>query len=68
MTDLKSQVKCLNEISEALAQASGACSQLIHHLQDPRFIILRDTIDLTRERIMMTAMAATRKTVITKEA
>lgn len=68
MTDIKAQVKCLNEVAEALSQASGACSQLIHHFQDPRFIILRDVVDLARERIMVSAMAATRRTVITKGA
>lgn len=45
------QPKILNDMLEGLGQAIGACSQLIHFLQDPRFILLRDFLDLAHEGI-----------------
>ena len=36
---MKTQQETLKELVESLAQASGACGQLIHHQQNPSFII-----------------------------
>lgn len=54
--DIPEQVRLLKEIAECLSQASGAASQLIHQLDgDPRFIIIRQSIDLTKEGVMKVA-------------
>lgn len=45
----RTQPEVLTDLIFALSQASGAASQIIHALQDPRFIQIRDTIELTRE-------------------
>lgn len=37
------------EFINALNQASGAASQLIHHIRHPGMIQIRDTIDLVKE-------------------
>ena len=58
MKDIKvsDQPRMLNELAEALGQASGGCSQLIHQMNgDPRWMILRQAIDLSREGIMQLA-------------
>lgn len=41
----KTPAKLLNDLIGGLSQASGACSQLVHMRQDPRFMLLRKTID-----------------------
>lgn len=64
--DIKRQVKALGDIVEALNQASGACSQLIHHFQDMRFSILRDTVDLSKEIVTHAAEQASKRTTIVK--
>lgn len=43
------QPKVLNTLIESLAQAAGGASQLVHHHQDPRFVILRTAIDEARD-------------------
>ena len=45
----RTQPQILGELINALSQASGGASVLIHLLQDPRFIIIRDTLDLVKE-------------------
>lgn len=42
-------VKLLSELIEAVKHASGSAGHLIHHLQHPGFIVLRDTLDLVVE-------------------
>lgn len=51
MTDIKAseQPKILNSMIEALAQASGGCAQMTHHRGDPRWIAMRQTIELVRD-------------------
>jgi len=45
----KSAPVLLNGIIEGLTQATGACSQLIHAHQDPRFMMLRETLESARD-------------------
>ncbi len=45
----KSAPKLLNDAVDGLAQASGACSQLIHTRQDPRFMLMRKTIEMVSD-------------------
>jgi hypothetical protein len=46
---LRDQPAILNSMIEALGQASGGCSQLLHHKKDPRWLIMRNGIDLARD-------------------
>lgn len=43
-----SETQLLSELMQGLTEASGSASQLIHLLQDPRFIPMRDTIDMVK--------------------
>lgn len=43
------------ELVESIQQASGACSQLLHHLQNPGFIPMREALDLTKEGVAKVA-------------
>lgn len=63
MGDIKilEQPKILNTMIESLAQAAGGCSQLIHHNQDPRFLILRTAIDEMRDWCVSHATFQARK-------
>lgn len=42
----------INEMVEGLIQAEGAASQLTHHLQDPRFMIIEQALALMKEGII----------------
>lgn len=48
----KSQVELLKDLIDDLNQVSGAASQLIHMLPDPRFLIIRETVTLMKEACM----------------
>ena len=37
----------LGDMIDGLISASNACSVLVHHLRDPRFMDVRTTLDLT---------------------
>lgn len=43
-----SETQMLKDLMDGLTQASGSASQMIHMLQDPRFIPMRDTIDMVK--------------------
>lgn len=49
--------KLLQDLVESLGQAEGACSQLIHHLQHPGFIVVRQLVTITKENTLKTATA-----------
>lgn len=51
MTD-KTAPQLLNELVESITQAAGACSQLIHVHQDPRWMTIREMLDLFKEGIV----------------
>lgn len=42
----------LNELVDSVSQASGACSQLIHAQQEPRWMTVREMLDLFKEGII----------------
>lgn len=49
------QPRLLSELLEGITQAEGACSQLIHAMQDPRFMVMRHALELTKEGIIEVA-------------
>lgn len=49
MTIIKPQPVILRELLESLNQAIGGASQIIHHLQEPRFMHIRDALEKTRD-------------------
>lgn len=51
MAPSSEQSRLLAELIESLTQAAGAASQLIHHMQHPGFIVVREAIDLTKEGV-----------------
>lgn len=57
MTDIKisEQPRILNELAQALGQAIGGASQLIHLRYDPRWMIIREALELAKEGIMAKA-------------
>lgn len=55
------QPKLLNELIEGLTQAIGACSQLTHTMQDPRWMTMREMVELAREGATLTATFEARK-------
>jgi len=61
----ESAPKVLNALIEALAQASGGCSQLAHHRRDPRYLGLRTYIDMARDLcIAQATFEATKVTMV----
>lgn len=61
MIKVSDQPKLLNELIEGLTQAIGGCSQLTHTMQDPRWMQMREMIELARERVMYEASFEARK-------
>lgn len=61
MIDVSSQPVLLNQLVEALNQAAGGASQLIHTMSDPRWMIIRDSIELTKEGVLEIATFAASK-------
>jgi hypothetical protein len=55
MTKERTQPEMLKEMVESLSQAEGAASQLIHMLQDPRFMVIRESLQLAKEGVLMLA-------------
>lgn len=61
---LADQPRLLNQLIEALGQASGAAGQILHVHQDPRWFMIRDALDLAKEGVTGVAtFAATKMTV-----
>lgn len=48
MINSKNEAEILRDMMDGLTQASGSASQLIHLLQDPRFIPMRDVLDMVK--------------------
>lgn len=44
LSDKSEEAKMFSELVEALKQAEGGCSQLIHHHQDLRFMMIREVL------------------------
>lgn len=66
MKELKvsDQPRLLNELVQALSQAAGGASQLIHQMQDPRWMMIREAIELTQEGVLEVATFATKLSII----
>lgn len=63
----KTAPQLLNELIESLGQASGAASQIIHQHQDPRWITVREALDLAKEGCMGLAVMSATKTIAIKK-
>lgn len=59
--NVSSQPLLLNQLIEALNQAAGGASQLIHGMQDPRWMVIRDSVELTKEGVLEIATFAAQK-------
>jgi len=59
--NVSEQPRILNELIEGLRQASGGCSQLTHALGDPRWMMIRECVDLTQEGVLSLATFAASK-------
>ena len=46
--DVSSQPVLLNQLIESLNQSIGGCGQLVHAMQDPRWMLIRDMLELTK--------------------
>lgn len=53
--NVSKQPALLNDLIESLGQAEGATSQLIHSLQDPRWMYIREAVELAREGVISLA-------------
>lgn len=51
-TNVYDQPRLLKDLLDSIKQASGGSSQLIHQLQDPRWMIIRQSLELCQEGIM----------------
>ncbi len=56
--NVSDQPMLLNQMVEALAQAAGGCSQLIHTQRDPRWMFIREMIECTQGAILEQATFA----------
>lgn len=56
----RDQVRILKELAESLSQAIGGCSQLVHQLRDPRFMQIREALELTQEGVMILTKVQTK--------
>ncbi len=66
ITNPKSQSRILNEMVDGITQAAGACSQLIHTMQDPRWMTIREMLELTKEGMVASATYAAKKINVVK--
>ena len=48
----RDQIRMLKELSESLNQAIGGATQLAHAIRNPRFIMVRQALELMQEGIM----------------
>lgn len=66
MINISEQPRLLSELVDSLAQASGGASQLIHSLGDPRWIMIREAVDLLKEGVMSIASFEAKKITLIK--
>ena len=55
MNDYTQPFRLVHGLVDSINQASGASSQLVHHLQDHRFMIIRDALELMKEGLLKIA-------------
>lgn len=58
--------KILSQLVEALKQAEGGCSQLIHQHQDLRFLLIRNVLDAVTTDIISIATFNATQTLAVK--
>lgn len=58
---ISDQPRILNELVESLGQAAGAAGQLIHTMSDPRWMVIRESLDLAKEGVLKVATFAASK-------
>lgn len=58
--------KLLNNIVDGLSQAIGASSQIVHMHQDPRWMAIRETLEIAKKGCTNYATFAATKTRIVK--
>jgi hypothetical protein len=63
---ISDQAVLLKDLIGSLNQAEGACSQLIHHHSDPRWMFLREAIHVTTQGCLKVATFEARKSVFLK--
>ena len=56
----RAQIECLKDASDSLRQASGGANQLAHAQRNPKFLMVRDAVDLTLEAVMAMTQCRTR--------
>ena len=56
----RAQIECLKEASDSLRQAIGGANQLAHAQRNPKFLLIRDSLDLTMEAVMAMTQFRTR--------
>lgn len=59
--NVSDQPMLLNQMIEALSQAAGGASQLIHSQRDPRWIFIRELIECTQGAVLEQATFAAQK-------
>lgn len=58
---ISEQPKLLNDLVESLRQAAGGASQLVHMMGDPRWMMIREAIELTQEGVLGIMTIETKK-------
>ena len=53
----------MGDMIDGLTQATGACSQLIHLLQAPQFIFIREMLDGAKHATTMMATYEAKRTI-----
>lgn len=61
----RTQPQMLQQLIEGLTQAEGACSQIIHQHEDPRWMMIRQALSLTKEGCFLRATFEAKKTIVT---
>lgn len=66
MINQPSQPKLMNELTDSLTQAIGASAHMLHHQQNPYWIVLREQLEFAKGRILGAATFAATKRTVTK--
>lgn len=64
---ISNQPILLKDISESLSQAIGGASQLTHAMQDPRWLVIRQSLELMQEGVMTLATFEAKKVTMVRK-